>query len=145
MVYKLNEESSILSNDGKDILKAANSTGKFILTEIFKMLTDPNSNIDVVELVHLPERKSWLDLKRNYLLFDLTTEGEGVLLVEKYLAYINPKGDLTTKTEVVNISGGVLTTDGGIPILGTEGAFIDIPKESDVKIAKLAKAEKKME
>ena len=134
MAYRLNEDNSILYNGNNADLKAANDIGKVVLVEILKILTKSRNPIDVLELKHKPKQKVWVNVKDQYVLFDLTTNDSGAKLVEEYQG----KKDTTefaadSDTKVVNISGGVLTTDGGIPISSNQNVTMDVPKDADVK------------
>lgn len=137
MGYRLNEDSSILYNGNIAVLKAANDVGKAILTEVLKVSNKEVTDVAVTPLNYEPNQNVWLNINGKYLIFDLSNKGVGVELIEAYQKQYNENIEPRKDAKVANISGGALATDGGIPIVSTESNFVDVPKDSDVKIAKL--------
>lgn len=137
MAYRLNEDNSILYNGNVALLKAANDVGKNTLVEILKVANGASENINVLFLNYVDKQKAWLNVKGQYILFNMSDKEDGVNLVNNYQQKLS-NGIVPNKdTQVANVSGGLLATDGGIPIHLVSETVIDVPKETDTKAAQL--------
>lgn len=137
MAYRLNEDNSILYNGNVALLKAANDVGKNTLVEILKVANGVSEDINVLFLNYVDKQKSWLNVKGQYILFNMSDKEDGVNLVNNYQQKLNNDIVPNKDTKVANVSGGLLTTDGGIPIHLKSEMVIDVPKGTDTKAAQL--------
>ena len=139
MAYRLNEDNSILYNGNVALLKAANDVGKNLLINLLKVAKGAKKDINVLPLNYEPKQDVWLDLKGKYILFDLSKKGAGLALVEAYQEFYDKNAKPDEATQVANVSGGLLATDGGVPIHTNTNSVIDVPKENEVKQEKIKK------
>ena len=139
MAYRLNEDNSILYNGNVALLKAANDVGKNLLINLLKVAKGAKKDINVLPLNYEPKQDVWLDLKGKYILFDLSKKGAGLALVEAYQEFYDENAKPDEATQVANVSGGLLATDGGVPIHTNTNSVIDVPKENEVKQEKIKK------
>lgn len=138
MTYRINQESSILYDGNVQLLKAANDVGKLILGEILKEGNFSSISYSVLPLTYVPEKKTWLDTKGRYVIFNIADNSDqGVAAVAKYQNKFDKSTEPSIEAEVVDVSGSALATDGGAVLGDASGGVIDIPKDSDVKREKI--------
>lgn len=138
MNYRLNQENSILFEGNTQLLKAANDVGKLILEEILKEGNFSSISYSVLPLTYIPEKKTWLDTKGRYILFNIADNSDqAIAAVAKYQNKFDNSTEPSIEAEVVDVSGSALATDDGAVLGDASGGVIDIPKEADVKREKI--------